>query len=97
MNKIITLFVIVFVFLSTYTITVQAQAPLRGINEYTTGELVEYHAEQYGASSKILSRMIACESGGRQNVKGDGGNAHGTLQIWKDTWKRFTKECLKIA
>lgn len=69
-----------------------AQAPVRGINEYTTQELVEYHAEQYGASSKTLSSMVACESGGRQEVKGDGGNAHGTMQIWSDTWKRFTKE-----
>lgn len=69
-----------------------AQAPNRGINEYTTQELIEYHAKYYGASSKILGSMNFCESGGRQDVKGDGGNAHGTMQIWKDTWKRFTKE-----
>lgn len=87
-----TIIALAIVFLSYNPSALIAQAPVRGINEYTTQELIEFHAKQYGASSKTLSRMIACESGGRQDVKGDGGNAHGTLQFWEDTWKRFTKK-----
>ena len=40
-----------------------AQAPIRGINEYSPRELVHYFAEKYNVSEAQMSKTISCESG----------------------------------
>lgn len=48
--------------------------------------------EKYGGEQEqILTKVMNCESGGRRDVKGDGGKAHGLYQYHKPTWDRFAK------
>ena len=55
----------------------------------------EYFAGQIQAEVKFVletSRLIQCESGNRHESWGDGGNAFGLFQFWKETFDGFVKE-----
>lgn len=69
-----------------------AQAPIRGINEYTPQEQLAYFAKQYGASYEEMNRTIICESNWNPNSTGDHGLANNVTQFHKDTFVRWSKE-----
>lgn len=81
--------VLTIVFLSYSPSASIAQAPTRGINEYTTQELVEYFAHQYGNSSTELTKVMMCESSGNEkawNKLDPGVGSKGVMQFQEGTF-----------
>lgn len=68
------------------TTTTYAQAPNSPIWEQPVKEQIEYFSGIYGVDSKLVSKVIECESGGDHKVVGDGGRSKGIAQIQKPTW-----------
>jgi len=73
---------IVFMATSTY-----AQAPNIPLKDKSVKEQVEFFSEIYGADSKVVNKVIECESGGSHKAIGDGGRSKGIAQIQEPTWK----------
>lgn len=73
---------IVFSVTSTY-----AQAPNSPLREKTVKEQVEYFSEIYGTDSKVVNKVIECESNGNHQAVGDSGRSKGIAQIQGPTWK----------
>lgn len=91
MIKLITI-VLAIVFLSYSPTASIAQAPVRGINEYTTQELVAHFASQYQVSEKQMLATIRCESSFNEKAVGDGGKSFGLSQIHLPSHPTVTKE-----
>lgn len=57
---------------------------------------INHFANLYGVDSRLVSKVIECESGGKHSSNGDGGRSHGIAQIQKPTWdwmeKMYQKE-----
>lgn len=70
----------------------KAFAPDTELKDKPLTEIVQHFAEEYDYPSNVLLKVMECESGGVQSVKGDGGLSHGVFQIQKETWSRFTKQ-----
>lgn len=73
---------IVFMTTSTY-----AQAPNIPLKDKSVKEQIEFFSEIYGADSKVVNKVIECESGGSHKAIGDGGRSKGIAQIQEPTWK----------
>jgi len=48
--------------------------------------LLKKYSEQYAVSYEEMKRVMMCESGGKVDVVGDGGNAYGLFQFWEGTF-----------
>ena len=77
MIKTITIILCLLTLLIIFIRPVNANAPERSISEYTPKELTEHFSSLYGANKAQLEGVIACESGWRTTVYGDGGHAKG--------------------
>jgi len=64
-----------------------AHAPNGPLWTKTIDEQIEYFSELYGADSKVIKKVIECESGGNHKAVGDGGRSKGIAQIQGPTWK----------
>lgn len=84
MFKKIKIAVVLLLFCATST---YAQAPNIPLREKSVKEQVEFFSEIYGADSKVVNRVIECESGGSHKAVGDGGRSKGIAQIQGPTWK----------
>lgn len=87
MKKLIFLFSLLTLFITSITFQANAEAPER---EMTVQETVAYYAQINGVDPNLALSMMMCESKGKQGAKGDGNRATGIFQFWNDTWKRHS-------
>lgn len=55
-------------------------------------DYADKYAKQYGVDPLVFKKVMLCESGGRQNVKGDGGRANGVFQFHLGTFLSYEKQ-----
>ena len=55
----------------------------------------DYFANLYGVDSKIVNKVLDCESDYNHEAKGDGGHSKGIAQIQKPTWDWMEQEYFK--
>lgn len=56
------------------------------ISEQSVTNQIDYFATLYGADSRIVKRVVDCESNGLHSAKGDGGRSVGIAQFQKATF-----------
>ena len=78
-------------FIASYNVST-AQAPVRGINQYTIQELVAHFSSQYHVSETQMLGTIAGESSFNPHAVGDNGCSIGVAQINLCAHKEITKE-----
>lgn len=72
-----------------------AESPEQGIvtDKEAISEIIEYNAQKYGVSSKVMHTVIKCESSYIVDIVGDSGNSYGLSQIHLPSWRgTITKE-----
>ena len=62
------------------------------ISQQPTINQINYFAKIYGVESRIVAKVIDCESNGKQSAVGDSGRSRGIAQFQKPTWNWMEKK-----
>lgn len=85
---------ILAVFLVASTLLTKPQLLVADNIEPTTmsvDQQIDYFSSLYGGDSRVIKRVMQCESNGDHSTVGDGGLSNGIFQFQKPTFNRMEK------
>jgi hypothetical protein len=62
------------------------------IQDQPISNQIDYFATMYRIDSRLIAKVVECESGGVHEAVGDGHRSHGIAQFQRPTWNWMEKE-----